>query len=75
MVMPFLLLGGFLLLHKIGEWFGGGWCDVVFGIGLLLVLVLNISKFVPFVFEQHACRFTTRACVSTSTIAAGSFCR
>jgi hypothetical protein len=57
MIMPFLLLGAFLLLHRVGEWVGGGWCDVVFGIGLLLLLIFNIAKFVPFLFEQQRVPF------------------
>ncbi len=57
MIMPFLLLGAFLLLRKFGEWFGGGWCDAVFGIGLLLLLILNIAKIVPLVYEQQRVPF------------------
>jgi hypothetical protein len=57
MIMPFLLLGAFLLLRKIGEWFGGGWCDAVLGIGLLLLLILNIAKIVPFIYEQQRVPF------------------
>ena len=57
MIMPFVLLGAFLVLHKVCGWIGGGWADAVFGIGLLLLLILNIAKIVPFVYEQQRVPF------------------
>jgi hypothetical protein len=57
MILPFLLLGTFLLLSKIGQWIGGGWHDLVWGIAILPILVLNIAKIVPFVWEQQRVPF------------------
>jgi hypothetical protein len=53
MVLPFLLLGFLLMLRKLGEWLGGGWCDFALLLGFGAVIGLNIAKIVPFVLEQQ----------------------
>lgn len=73
MILPFLLLGAFLLLSKIGEWVGGGWHDPVWGIAILPLLVLNIAKIVPFVFEQQRVPFYESGMRFYDTYRSGKF--
>jgi hypothetical protein len=73
MILPFLLLGAFLLLSKIGEWVGGGWHDPVWGIAILPLLVVNIAKIVPFVFEQQRVPFYESGMRFYDTYRSGKF--
>jgi hypothetical protein len=57
MVLPFLVLGWLVMIRRVGEWFGGGLCDMIFLVGLGFVIGMNIGKIVPFVIEQERVPF------------------